>query len=149
MRDAIGRAVEGRAALVVGVVALVAALGGSAIALPGQNKVDSGDIKNGQVSIKDLKIATVRVEGDGDVVQTRNVQGTDAPVPNVLCLNLKFKAKTGSATRAVDSGADFTIAQIGVPPLPAQLGCDAPFRDAVFQVPGEPDLDGTYANFIG
>lgn len=30
--------------LVVGMVALVAALGGSAIALPGTNTVDSGDI---------------------------------------------------------------------------------------------------------
>jgi hypothetical protein len=149
MRNAVSRAVEGRAALVVGVVALVAALGGSAIALPGSNKVDSGDIKNSQVGVQDLKIATVRVQGDGDIVQTRNVQGTDAPVPNVVCLNLRFKAKTGSATRAVDAGADFTIAQIGVPPVPAQLGCDAPFRDAVFQVPGQPDVDGTYAHFIG
>jgi hypothetical protein len=149
MREAIGRAVEGRAALVVGVVALVAALGGSAIALPGKNSVDSGDIKNSQVSVKDLKIATVRVEGDGDIVQTKNVQGTDNPVPNTLCLNLKFKAKTGSATRAIDSGGDFTAPQIGVPPAPADLGCDAPFRDAVVQVPGQPDLNGTYANFIG
>lgn len=141
--------VSGRAGLVVGMVALVAALGGSAIALPGTNTVDSGDIKNGEVSVKDLKMATVRVEGDGDIVQQRNVLGTDAPVGNVLCLNLKFKAKTGSATRAVDSGGDSTIPQIGVPPVPALLGCDAPFTDAVVQVPGQPDLDGTYANFIG
>jgi hypothetical protein len=70
-------------------------------------------------------------------------------VPNTLCLNLKFKPKTGSATRAIDAGGDFTAPQIAVPPQPQQLGCDAPFRDAVVQVPGQPDVDGTYAQFIG
>jgi hypothetical protein len=39
--------------LVVAIVALVSALAGSAIALPGQNKVNSGDIKNGQVKRND------------------------------------------------------------------------------------------------
>jgi hypothetical protein len=145
----IGSAVEGRAALVVGIVALVAALTGSAIALPGNNSVNSGDIKDGQVSSKDLKIAYLRVDGDGDIVQKQNVRGIDKPVPNTLCLDLKFKAKTGSATRAVDSGGDFTIPQIAVPPLAAELGCDAPFTDAVVQVPGQPDVNGTYANFQG
>lgn len=149
MKDAGSRSSSGRAGLVVGVVALVVALAGSAIALPGTNTVDSGDIKNGSVGIKDLKIATVRVDGDGDVIQRRNVVGTNAPVGNVLCLNLKFKAKTGSATRAIDSGGDLTAPQIGVPPAPAALGCPAPFTDAVVQVPGQPDLNGTYANFIG
>jgi hypothetical protein len=149
MKDVDSRSTSGRAGLVVAVVALVAALAGSAIALPGSNTVDSGDIKNGAVGIKDLKIATLRVEGDGDVTQRRNVLGIDAPVGNVLCLNLKFKAKTGSATRAIDSGGDTTIPQIGVPPAPADLGCNAPFTDAVVQVPGQPDLNGTYANFIG
>ena len=148
MNDAVSRSVSGKAGLVVGLVALVAALTGSAIALPGTNKVDSGDIKNGEVSAKDMKIAHLRVSSSGDVVQTRAVQGFDFPVGNVLCLNLKFRPKTGSATRTIDTGGDFTAPQIGLPPLAAAL-CDAPFDDAIVQVPGQPDLNGTYANFIG
>ena len=35
-------------------IALVAALSGTAIALPGKNTVDSADIKNGQVKGKDI-----------------------------------------------------------------------------------------------
>lgn len=45
-------------ALLVAVIALVAALGGSAIALPGQNKVNSGDVKNGSIKSADLRDAS-------------------------------------------------------------------------------------------
>ena len=41
-------------AMAVAFVALLAALSGTAIALPGTNSVDSGDIKNGQVKGKDI-----------------------------------------------------------------------------------------------
>jgi hypothetical protein len=41
-------------AMIVGFIALLAALSGTAVALPGVNLVDSGDIKNGQVKRKDL-----------------------------------------------------------------------------------------------
>lgn len=51
-------------AMAVAFVALLAALSGSAIALPGKNSVDSGDIKNGQVKTKDIKNNDVR---SGDV----------------------------------------------------------------------------------
>ncbi|HEX6115894.1 MAG TPA: hypothetical protein VFY99_02260 [Solirubrobacterales bacterium] len=37
-----------------GIVAVFIALGGTAAALPGKNKVDSGDIKKGQVKVSDL-----------------------------------------------------------------------------------------------
>jgi hypothetical protein len=42
-------------AAVIAFVALMIALSGSAIALPGTNKVDSGDIKNGTVKSKDVR----------------------------------------------------------------------------------------------
>jgi hypothetical protein len=42
------------AGTVLGTVALVFALTGAAVALPGSNSVNSGDIKNGQVKTKDL-----------------------------------------------------------------------------------------------
>jgi len=40
--------------MAVGFVALLAALSGTAVALPGVNLIDSGDIKNGQVKAKDI-----------------------------------------------------------------------------------------------
>ena len=46
--------------LVVGVVALIAALSGTAIALPGKNTVDSGDIKKGAVKTSDIARGTVQ-----------------------------------------------------------------------------------------
>jgi hypothetical protein len=42
-------------AMVIGFVALLAALSGTAVALPGVNLVDSGDIKNGQVKRVDIR----------------------------------------------------------------------------------------------
>jgi hypothetical protein len=46
--------------LVVGVIALIAALSGTAIALPGKNTVDSGDIKKGAVKTSDIARGTVQ-----------------------------------------------------------------------------------------
>jgi hypothetical protein len=40
--------------MVVAFIALIAALSGTAVALPGVNLIDSGDIKNGQVKGKDI-----------------------------------------------------------------------------------------------
>lgn len=53
--------------LVVGVVALVFALAGSAVALPGKNKVDKNDIRKGAVKTKALK--------DGAVTQAKLKDG--------------------------------------------------------------------------
>ena len=46
-------------AMAVAFVALLAALSGTAVALPGKNTVNSGDIKNGQVKGKDIGKNTV------------------------------------------------------------------------------------------
>jgi hypothetical protein len=45
---------------VVGYIALFVALTGTAIALPGRNSVDSGDIRNGQVRSVDVKNGGLR-----------------------------------------------------------------------------------------
>jgi hypothetical protein len=149
MKKLMTSATPGRVGLAVGVLALVVSVSGQAVGLPGTNKVDSGDIKNGQVKLVDMKEAHLRVGPTGAVIQTKGVLGTNEPVGNVLCLNLKFPARAGSATRTIDSGGDFTAPQIGLPPLPAELGCPSGFQDAVVQVPGQPDLNGTYAQFFG
>jgi hypothetical protein len=52
------------AAMVVAFVALLAALSGTAVALPGRNTVDSGDIKNNNVRGKDIRRSAV---GSSDV----------------------------------------------------------------------------------
>lgn len=47
------------ASMGVAFMALVAALGGTAVALPGTNRVDSGDIKNNSVRSADIKNGTI------------------------------------------------------------------------------------------
>jgi hypothetical protein len=47
---------------VVGYIALFVALSGTAVALPGKNTVDSGDIINGQVKLQDVAAGAVGTE---------------------------------------------------------------------------------------
>jgi hypothetical protein len=60
-------------AMVVGFIALVAALSGTAVALPGVNLIDSGDIKNGQVKGKDIGRSAVT----GKKVKNGSLTGAD------------------------------------------------------------------------
>jgi hypothetical protein len=60
-------------AMIVGFMALVIALSGTAGALPGINSVDSGDIKNGQVKRKDIGKNAV----NGRKVANRSLTGKD------------------------------------------------------------------------
>ncbi len=68
---------------VVGYVAVFIALGGTAAALPGKNKVDSGDIKNKQVKVKDIADGAVGASQlgpssvDGSKVANGSLAGTD------------------------------------------------------------------------
>jgi hypothetical protein len=60
-------------AMIVGFMALVIALSGTAGALPGINSVDSGDIKNGQVKRKDIAKNAV----NGRKVKNGSLTGKD------------------------------------------------------------------------
>jgi hypothetical protein len=60
-------------AMAVAFVALLAALSGTAVALPGTNTVDSGDIKNGQVKNKDIRKNAVT----GKKVKNSSLGGAD------------------------------------------------------------------------
>ncbi|MDX6588474.1 MAG: hypothetical protein QOI31_2947 [Solirubrobacterales bacterium] len=65
---------------VLGIVAIYIALGGTALALPGKNTVDSGDIKNGQV--KGVDVAQDGLTGeaiDEDTLQVPWAQLTGIP----------------------------------------------------------------------
>jgi hypothetical protein len=66
---------------VVGYVAIFLALTGAAVALPGKNKVDSGDIANGQVKAKDVRASQVQLRVDascepGAAIRVINEDGT-------------------------------------------------------------------------
>jgi len=60
-------------AMAVAFVALLAALSGTAIALPGKNTVDSGDIKNGTIRGKDIHKSAVT----GKKVKNGSLTGAD------------------------------------------------------------------------
>src|SRR5215217_7309068 len=60
-------------AMAVAFVALLAALSGTAVALPGKNSVDSGDIKNKTIRGKDLRGNAVT----SGKVKNNNLTGTD------------------------------------------------------------------------
>ena len=68
---------------VVGYVALFVALGGTAAALPGKNKVDSGDIRNKQVKVRDIADGAVSASKlgassvDGSKVANGTLEGGD------------------------------------------------------------------------
>jgi hypothetical protein len=97
-------------AMAVAFVALVAALSGTAIALPGKNTVDSGDIKNGQVKTKDIgrnAVTGVRVRNGaltGADARNNSLTGADinesslGPVPSA-----NAAANAGNAASAANA----------------------------------------------
>src|ERR687892_1144201 len=60
-------------AMAVAFVALLAALSGTAVALPGKNRVDSGDIKNNAVRSGDIRNGTVTTKD----VKNNNLRSID------------------------------------------------------------------------
>jgi hypothetical protein len=68
-----GRNLRPSPALIVAIVALVAAMSGAAVALPGKNTVTSGDIKDAAVKSKDLKRDSVRSKA----IKGKTVKGSD------------------------------------------------------------------------
>jgi hypothetical protein len=68
------------AGTLIGTLALVFAFTGAAVALPGSNSVNSGDIKNGQVKTKDLNkkavAPRVKVQSAIDGAQNLNANST-------------------------------------------------------------------------
>jgi hypothetical protein len=94
-------------AMAVAFVALLAALSGTAIALPGTNSVDSGDIKNSAVKTKDIKNNDVR---SGDV-RNSTLKGADVKNNSLtgLDINESSLGKVPSAAQA-DSATNATNA---------------------------------------
>ena len=99
-------------AMAVAFVALLAALSGTAIALPGTNSVDSGDVKNNSITSKDIKNNNVRSKDvrngslTGGDVKNNSLTGLDinegslGTVPNANHAN-----SADSATSAGTAGS--------------------------------------------
>lgn len=60
-------------AFVLAIIALVAALAGSAVALPGKNKVDANDVKKNAISSKQVKAGSL----NGSDLKNGSVAGAD------------------------------------------------------------------------
>ena len=96
-------------AMAVAFVALLAALSGTAVALPGKNSVDSGDIKNKTIRGKDLRGNAVT----SGKVKNNNLTGTDmrddsltgADINESTLGQVPSANSANSATSANDSGA--------------------------------------------
>jgi hypothetical protein len=117
MRDFLAR--RPSPAMAVAFVALLAALSGTAVALPGTNTVDSGDIKNGQVKNKDIRNNAVtggKVK-DGAVksadVGDDSLTGTDineSTLGQVPSANAANTANTASTANTANSATTATTA---------------------------------------
>jgi hypothetical protein len=126
-------------AMLVAFIALLAALSGSAIALPGKNTVDSGDIKNnvirskdirnGQVATKDVKNNNLRsVDIRNNTVTGNDVnEGSLGQVPSANTANSANSANTANtANTANNIAAPEGFHQVGAPGEPPFLnGCTA------------------------
>jgi hypothetical protein len=124
-------------AMAVAFVALLAALSGTAIALPGTNSVDSGDIKNGQVKNKDVRrnaITGAKVKNSalrGADVRNDSLTGLDinestlAQVPSANTANTANSANSANtANTANNVAAPENFHEIGAPGEPGfQNGC--------------------------
>jgi hypothetical protein len=111
-------------AMAVAFVALLAALSGTAVALPGKNSVDSGDIKNKQVKGKDL--ASNAVTGakvkDGSLtgadVTDDSLTGADVnestlgQVPTANTANSANTANTANHATTADTAGPLAYARI-------------------------------------
>lgn len=111
-------------ALLVAVIALVAALGGSAIALPGKNTVNSGDVKNDSIKSADLR--------DGTAVKPQDLHPSArlwAEIsPDAQVLGASKTGITAARTNQPQGGysVDFAQGDIGACASVAQISGFAP-----------------------
>jgi hypothetical protein len=85
-------------AMVVAFVALIAAMSGTAVALPGKNSVDSGDLKNGAVKNADIGKNAVT----GSRVKNNSLKGADIVESSLG--KVRSAGTADSATTAANSG---------------------------------------------
>jgi hypothetical protein len=130
-----------------GLIAIFIVLGGTAIALPGKNKVNSGDIKQGAVRTLDLRRGAVtksklrRNAVDGSRVRNNTITGDDVDESS-LSISLDQGAigareEEDRERRITLSPAELTPATVGDPKTELDRGIPATSFD-----PGEDDSVG-------
>jgi hypothetical protein len=153
------RRISGRPspAMVVAFIALLAALSGTAVALPGKNTVDSGDLKKNAVKTRDIArnaVTTPKIRNgavNSRKVRNNSLTGTDinestlGQVPSANAANTANTANTATTANAIAPPEAFH--QVGAPGEPPFLNGCTPHTLAV---PGvEVESPGFYKDHEG
>jgi hypothetical protein len=145
--------------LLVAVIALVVALAGSAIALPGNNSVKSNDIAKGGVkgtdiatgAVKPADLDLIKVDGEAGPLPTASVPATDLGGPSVTITvpETGLVAIYARGTGEIDGGGNNALAQVHLyeptlfPSAPRILEFNSPDPQLRISTPGTGNLDGT------
>jgi hypothetical protein len=148
-------------ALLVALIALVAALAGSAVALPGKGTVKSNDIAKGGVkgknlaeaSVKPPKLDLIKVDGEAGPLPTASVPAADLGGPSVTISvpETGLVAIYARGTGEIDGGGQNALAQVHLfeptllPGAPRILEFNSPDPQLRISTPGTGNLDGTPA----
>jgi hypothetical protein len=146
-------------ATIIAVIALVLAMSGAAIALPGKSTVKSNDIAPGGVkgtdvasgAIKPHKLNLIKVDGETGPLPTASVPATDLGGPSVT-VNVPesgLVAIYARGTGEIDGGGDNARAQMHLfepkllPNAPRVLEFDSSDPELRITTPGPGEVDGT------
>ena len=146
-------------ALVVAMVALVAAVSGTALALPGKNSVKSNDIADGAVkgrdsatqAVKPPKLDLIKVDGATGPLPTASVAAQDLGGPSVT-VNVPetgLVAIYARGTGEIDGGGQGALAQVHLyeptlmPGAPRILEFNSADPQLRITTPGVGNFDGT------
>ena len=146
-------------AMLVALIALVAGLAGSALALPGKGTVKSNDIAKGGVkgknlaeaSVKPPKLDLIKVDGEAGPLPTASVPAADLGGPSVT-INVPetgLVAIYARGTGEIDGGGQNALAQVHLfeptllPGAPRILEFNSADPQLRISTPGTGNLDGT------
>lgn len=146
-------------ALLVAMIALVAALAGSAIALPGSNSVKSNDIKRDAVkgsdiatgAVKPADLDLIKVDGEPGPLPTASIPAIDLGGPSVRVTvpETGLVAIYARGTGEIDGGGGNALAQIHLfepslfPAAPRIMEFNSPDPQLRISTPGTGNVDGT------
>ncbi|MGH2952669.1 MAG: hypothetical protein ACRDK9_01430 [Solirubrobacterales bacterium] len=145
--------------MIVAVIALVLAMSGAALALPGKNSVKSNDIAPGAVKGRDIatgavkphKLDLIKVDGEAGPLPTASIPATDLGGPSVT-VNVPHTglvAIYARGTGEIDGGGENARAQVHLfeprllPNAPRVLEFDSPDPQLRISTPGVGMVDGT------
>ena len=145
--------------MVVALVALLAAVAGSAVALPGKGSVKSNDIARGAVkgkniataAVKPAKLDLIKVDGETGPFVTTSGPPVDlgGPTATVTVPETGLIAIYARATGQINGGGQGSLAQVHLyeptllPGAPRVLQFDGAVPELRITTPGVGQIDGT------